>query len=273
MVRAGGGPGGDADPGALPRVHRLLARLLARGRRVGGASARRHAGPAGPRALDQDGPPRGLHHRAAGGGPRRVHRGGGRRARSTCWATPWAAGLSWVSCWPGPTSCARSSSWTPAPGPSSPTTRTSARCARVHRWRSTRPAACRPRSSLGGPEDVLIERPHAGGVAEGEGRHLRRHGRLRRQGTRLGADGTEIPAGRRSLRSRLPSIACPTTVIVGEHDHPLVDQAPELAAEVADGRLTVIEGAYHSPQLTHRRRVAGGGRGPPGVGRRGGAPS
>ncbi len=54
-----------------------------------------------------------------------------------------------------------------------------------------------------------------------------------------------------SLRARLPSIACPTTVIVGEHDHPLVDQAPELAGEVANGRLTVIPGAYHSPQLTH----------------------
>jgi len=40
-------------------------------------------------------------------------------------------------------------------------------------------------------------------------------------------------------------------VVVGQHDHPLVDQAPELAAGVADGRLSVIEGAYHSPQLTH----------------------
>ena len=49
----------------------------------------------------------------------------------------------------------------------------------------------------------------------------------------------------------LGSIACPTTVVVGEHDHPLVDQAPELAGAVADGRLTVIPGAYHSPQLTH----------------------
>ena len=62
---------------------------------------------------------------------------------------------------------------------------------------------------------------------------------------------TEIPDGDGSLRSRLPSITCATTVLVGEHDHPLVGQAPALAAEVADGRLTVIEGAYHSPQLTH----------------------
>ncbi len=62
---------------------------------------------------------------------------------------------------------------------------------------------------------------------------------------------TEIPDGDGSLRSRLPSITSATTVVVGEHDHPLVGQAPALAAEVADGRLTVIEGAYHSPQVTH----------------------
>jgi pimeloyl-ACP methyl ester carboxylesterase len=53
------------------------------------------------------------------------------------------------------------------------------------------------------------------------------------------------------LRDQLPSITCPVTVVVGEHDHPLVDQAPELASLVTDGRLTVIPGAYHSPQLTH----------------------
>jgi len=53
------------------------------------------------------------------------------------------------------------------------------------------------------------------------------------------------------VREQLASITCPVTVIVGSNDHPLADQAPELAAEVADGRLTIIEGAYHSPQLTH----------------------
>ena len=62
---------------------------------------------------------------------------------------------------------------------------------------------------------------------------------------------TDLDHGETSLRADLPAITCPTTVIVGQHDHPLVDQAPELAAEVADGRLTVIAGAYHSPQLTH----------------------
>jgi pimeloyl-ACP methyl ester carboxylesterase len=61
----------------------------------------------------------------------------------------------------------------------------------------------------------------------------------------------DMDQGETSLRADLPSIACPTTVIAGENDHPLVDQAPELAAEVADGTLVVIAGAYHSPQLTH----------------------
>jgi pimeloyl-ACP methyl ester carboxylesterase len=54
-----------------------------------------------------------------------------------------------------------------------------------------------------------------------------------------------------SRRDRLREVACPVTVIAGEHDHPFVDQAPELAAEVTDGDLVVIAGAYHSPQLTH----------------------
>jgi pimeloyl-ACP methyl ester carboxylesterase len=61
----------------------------------------------------------------------------------------------------------------------------------------------------------------------------------------------DVAEGETSLRAFLPSITCPTTVIAGEHDHPLVDQAPELAEMVANGRLAVIDGAYHSPQLTH----------------------
>jgi pimeloyl-ACP methyl ester carboxylesterase len=61
----------------------------------------------------------------------------------------------------------------------------------------------------------------------------------------------DVGDGKTSLRPELPAIVCPTTVLVGEHDHPLVDQAPDLAAEVGDGTLTVIPGAFHSPQLTH----------------------
>ena len=62
---------------------------------------------------------------------------------------------------------------------------------------------------------------------------------------------TDVDQDETSLRAELPSITCPTTVIAGQHDHPLVDQAPELASLVADGRLAMIDGAYHSPQLTH----------------------
>ena len=43
-----------------------------------------------------------------------------------------------------------------------------------------------------------------------------------------------------SLRDSLPSITSLVTVIAGEYDHLLIDQAPELAAEVAHGRLAVI---------------------------------
>ena len=57
-----------------------------------------------------------------------------------------------------------------------------------------------------------------------------------------GALMADVAGGQATLRAELPSITCPTTVIVGEHDHPLVDQAPELAAGVAEGRLSVISG-------------------------------
>ena len=35
------------------------------------------------------------------------------------------------------------------------------------------------------------------------------------------------------------------------HPHPFADQAPDLAAELGDGSLVLVDGAYHSPQLTH----------------------
>ncbi len=113
------------------------------------------------------------------------------------------------------------------------------------------PAAGMPSAlGLGGPEDVLIEertpvqwRKEKDAIFAGMDPYA-----VKALGSVLMSDVAENAS---SLRAKLPSIACPTSVIVGEHDHPLVDQAPELAAEVADGRLTVIAGAYHSPQLTH----------------------
>lgn len=59
-------------------------------------------------------------------------------------------------------------------------------------------------------------------------------------------DGTTI-----SVQDRLGEIRCPTTVIVGSEDHPLVDVAPALAAAIDGAVLDVIAGAFHSPQLTH----------------------
>jgi len=104
--------------------------------------------------------------------------------------------------------------------------------------------------SLGSPEDVLIEastpaawREERDGIFAGTDPYAVKALGVALLGGAAGADG--------SLRPDLPSIDCPTTVIVGEHDHPLVDQAPELAEEVANGRLAVIPGAFHSPQLTH----------------------
>lgn len=102
------------------------------------------------------------------------------------------------------------------------------------------------RLGIAGPEDALIDTAGPEWLA-------------RRDALYLGMDASAIKGlgsllmtdGVGSLRASLPTITCPVTVLVGEHDHPLVDQAPQLAAEVADGRLTVIAGAYHSPQLTH----------------------
>jgi pimeloyl-ACP methyl ester carboxylesterase len=68
----------------------------------------------------------------------------------------------------------------------------------------------------------------------------------------LKALGSELFAGGTQwIRERLGEISCPVSVVVGEHDHPFVDQAPDLASATGGGSLTVVPGAYHSPQLTH----------------------
>ncbi len=104
--------------------------------------------------------------------------------------------------------------------------------------------------NMGGPEDALIEA------------RTPKEWQQEKEATFAGMDayavkglGTELMGGDAdsgpSPAIDLAAIACPTTVIVGEHDRPLIDQAPALTAAVANGRLTVIPGAYHSPQLTH----------------------
>jgi pimeloyl-ACP methyl ester carboxylesterase len=54
-----------------------------------------------------------------------------------------------------------------------------------------------------------------------------------------------------SVRQRLGELHCGVTVIVGANDHPFVDQSSELVSLMKGSRLVVIDGAYHSPQLTH----------------------
>ena len=104
--------------------------------------------------------------------------------------------------------------------------------------------------SMGGPEEELIEaatparwREEKDAIFAGMDPYA-----VKALGVALMGDAADDDT---SLRASLPAIACPTTVIVGQHDRPMVDQAPALASEVANGRLTVIAGAYHSPQLTH----------------------
>jgi pimeloyl-ACP methyl ester carboxylesterase len=113
------------------------------------------------------------------------------------------------------------------------------------------PAGGMPESlSVGSPEDALIEERMPASWREEKAASFSGMDAyaVKAFGMALMAD---VDQGQTSLRAELPSITCPTTVIAGEHDHPLVDQAPELASLVADGRLAVIDGAYHSPQLTH----------------------
>lgn len=54
-----------------------------------------------------------------------------------------------------------------------------------------------------------------------------------------------------SLVPRLGELAIPVTVVAGSLDHPLVEHAPALAGAIPHAELVVIDGAYHSPQLTH----------------------
>jgi 3-oxoadipate enol-lactonase len=98
-----------------------------------------------------------------------------------------------------------------------------------------------------GPEDTMIE-----AATPDEWRRRKDEILFGMDAYAIKALGTALLAeGITSVRHQLPSITCPTTVLVGSNDHPLVDQAPELAGEVGDGHLWVIQGAYHSPHVTH----------------------
>ncbi len=100
-------------------------------------------------------------------------------------------------------------------------------------------------SAMEDPEDALIaERTPA------EWQQLKEQRSAAFDPWAMKALGIELFAAQAD-RARLAAIACPVTVVVGEHDHPFVGQAAELAASVPHGTHVVIAGAYHSPQLTH----------------------
>ncbi|MCB1001120.1 MAG: alpha/beta hydrolase [Acidimicrobiales bacterium] len=100
-------------------------------------------------------------------------------------------------------------------------------------------------SSMEGPESALIA-----AATPAEWQRLKEVRSASFDPWAMKALGTELFTGSAD-RARLAAITCPVTVVVGEHDHPFVGQAAELAATVADGTHVVIDGAYHSPQLTH----------------------
>ena len=52
----------------------------------------------------------------------------------------------------------------------------------------------------------------------------------------------------------LPSIDVPTLVIVGENDEPFRGGSSYMAAKISDAQLVVIDGAGHSPNVTHREQ-------------------
>lgn len=49
----------------------------------------------------------------------------------------------------------------------------------------------------------------------------------------------------------LKAINAQTTVVVGSLDEPMIGASHRLVEQVANGQLVTIDGAYHSPQLTH----------------------
>jgi len=102
-------------------------------------------------------------------------------------------------------------------------------------------------SALAGPEEALIT-----AATTAEWQSVKQEMAAAFDPYALKALGAELFAGETQwIRDRLSEIACPVSVIVGEHDHPFVDQGADLAAEANGGQLAVIVGAYHSPQLTH----------------------
>ncbi len=63
--------------------------------------------------------------------------------------------------------------------------------------------------------------------------------------------GREVFGSSVSLLRDATRVGCPTTVLRGEHDRAFVGPSDRLVSHIPAARLVIIEGAYHSPQLTH----------------------
>jgi pimeloyl-ACP methyl ester carboxylesterase len=102
-------------------------------------------------------------------------------------------------------------------------------------------------TTMRGPEDELIEAALPPAWREARDAQWRRFDPYA-----LAVLGRELRAlAGRPLYAALGALSCPATVIVGERDRPLVEEAPRIAAAIPGAELVVIPGAYHSPQLTH----------------------
>ena len=63
--------------------------------------------------------------------------------------------------------------------------------------------------------------------------------------------GREVFGERVSLLRDATNVICPTTVLVGELDLVFIGPSERLASHIPGAELVVLNGAYHSPQLTH----------------------
>jgi len=115
-------------------------------------------------------------------------------------------------------------------------------------FRGYDPSSGLPGFQSSGPEDTMIARrtPPEWQRSRDSLRSRLDPAAFKSLGVELFADGVE-PI------TRLDSIACPITVMVGSEDAPYRDQAPTLVERLGNARLHVFDGAHHSPQLTHQR--------------------
>jgi len=109
------------------------------------------------------------------------------------------------------------------------------------------PAGPPPPAGPPGPETALVE-----AATPPEWRDLKASAELSCDPFAIKALGLELVSDDLPPTTpRLGDIAVPVTVLAGSEDRPLVDQVEPMVAGLADAEAVIIDGAYHSPQLTH----------------------